>query len=79
MKAQELEQLAGLRDEKSFGEAALTGAGATLLFGAPALRGLRVDKMTTDARKGLIRKNKLAKELNSRNKAIKDKALEFTK
>lgn len=74
LKAQELEQLAGLRDEKSFGEAALLGAGATALFGAPALRGLRVDKMTTNARKGLIRKNKLAKELNSRNKAIKDKA-----
>ena len=74
LKAQELEQLAGLRDEKSFGEAALLGAGATALFGAPALRGLRVDKMTTDARKGLIRKNKLAKELNSRNKAIKKKA-----
>ena len=63
LKAQELEQLAGLRDEKSFGEAALLGAGATALFGAPALRGLRVDKMTTNARKGLIRKNKLAKEL----------------
>jgi len=74
LKAQELEQLAGLRDEKSFGEAALLGAGATVLFGAPALRGLRVDKMTTDARKGLIRKNKLAKELNSRNKAIKANA-----
>ena len=74
LKAQELEQLAGLRDEKSYGEAALLGAGATLLFGAPALRGLRADKMTTDARKGLIRKNELSKELNSRNKAIKAEA-----
>ena len=81
LKAQELEGLAGIRvDEegnplpKSYGEALLLGAGATALFGAPALRGLRVDKMTTNARKGLIRKNKLAKELNSRNKAIKDKA-----
>jgi len=81
LKQQELEGLAGIRvDEegnplpKSYGEAALLGAGGTLLFGAPALRGLRADKMTTNARKGLIRKTKLAKELNSRNKAIKDKA-----
>lgn len=74
LKQQELEQLSGLRDEKSYGEAALVGAGATLLFGAPALVGLRTDKMLTKSRQSLINKNKLAKELNSRNKAIKANA-----
>ena len=30
--------------KESYGEALLLGAGATALFGAPALRGLRVER-----------------------------------
>ena len=81
LKAQELEGLAGIRvDEegnpldKNYVEALLLGAGTTAVFGLPALKGLRSDKMLTNSVQSLKNKSKLAEELNSRNKAIKDKA-----
>ena len=77
LKQQELEQLSGLRDEKSLTEAALIGGATTVALGGIGVRlsgGLQTEKMLKNARESLIKQRTLNKDLASRNKEIRSKA-----